>query len=241
MNKEHILSEIRRTTEENNGKPLGIGRFEKKTGIKSWDWRGKYWINWSDAISEAGYKNPNKMQSAYAEDFLLGKLIDLIQETGHFPTNTELRMKRCQDKEFPSHNTFSKLGNKADIIQTTLNYCENHDVNSKVIDICKMSIEHTKPQQQPNSKSEEIEYGFVYLMKSGKFFKIGRSNCAERREFELRILLPEKLKLIHKIKIDDPAGIEEYWHNRFKDKHKNGEWFDLTASNVKAFKRRKTM
>ena len=32
-------------------------------------------------------------------------------------------------------------------------------------------------------------------MKSGKYFKIGKSNCAERREFELRILLPEKLEL----------------------------------------------
>ena len=35
IKKEHILSEIKRTATENNGKPLGTRRFEKETGIKS--------------------------------------------------------------------------------------------------------------------------------------------------------------------------------------------------------------
>ena len=241
MEKEHILSEIKRTAEENGGKPLGIGRFEKETGIKQWDWRGKYWTKWGDAIAEAGYSNPNKMQSAYPDDFLVGKLVELIQELGHFPTSTERRLKGYQDKKFPTHNTFARFGNKADLIQTVLKYCENHDVNPQVVDSCKAAATQTKPRQRPSTESEEIEYGFVYLMKSGKHFKIGRSNCAERREFELRILLPEKLELIHKIKTDDPCGIEKYWHERFKHKRKGGEWFALSASDTKDFKRRKTM
>ena len=33
--------------------------------------------------------------------------------------------------------------------------------------------------------------GFVSLMKSGKYHKIGRSNSAGRREYELGIQLPE--------------------------------------------------
>ena len=240
MDKEHVLSEIRRTAEENGGIPLGIGRFEKETGIKIWDWRGKYWSRWSDAIEEACY-TPNTMQSAYSDDFLIQKLIELIQELCHFPTSSELKLKAYQDKDFPSDKTFSRFGNKCDLIKSVLRYCKDYGVNDEVIDICKAAAAKVKPRQRQSTESKEIEFGFVYLMKSGKHFKIGRSKCAERREFELKILLPEKLELIHKIKTDDPVGIEKYWHDRFKDKRKGGEWFDLSASDVTAFKRRKFM
>ncbi len=76
-------------------------------------------------------------------------------------------------------------------------------------------------------------------MKSGKRHKIGRANSAGRREYELSIQSPEPVKLVHSISTDDPVGIEAYWHNRFKDKRRHGEWFELNAADVAAFKRRK--
>ncbi len=240
MDKEHILSEIKRTTDENGGYPLGRDKFEKETGIKVSDWWGKHWSRWSDAVEEAGY-SPNKMQTAYQDDFLIQKIIKLIQEIGHFPTASELRLKAYQDKTYPSHNTFSRFGNRNELRQVVLNYSEIHFMPEEVIDACRKYKYKSIPQQSQKEEEVKSEFGFVYLMKSGKHYKIGRSNCAERREFELRILLPEKIELVHKIKTDDPVGIESYWHNRFKDKHKSGEWFELSISDIKAFKRRKFM
>jgi hypothetical protein len=86
-----------------------------------------------------------------------------------------------------------------------------------------------------------IVMGFVYLMKSGRFYKIGRSNAVGRRERELAIQLPEKSNTIHSIRTDDPVGIEGYWHKRFETKRKNGEWFQLDVQEFNAFKRRKFM
>lgn len=242
MDKEHILSEIKRTTEENDGRPLGKGRFQKETGIKPWDWCGKYWTGWSEAIAEAGYTNPNKLQSAYSDEFLLGKLVELIQELDCFPTSTELRLKGYQDKQFPTHNTFSRFGRKAGLIEAVLNYCEKNDVSDRVADICREVAIPVKTKKETNAKSAEIERGFVYLMKHKKLgFKLGRSNCAERRNYDLGIKIPGKLELIHKITTDDPPGIEVYWKRRFRDKHTDGEWYDLGKDDIKAFRRRKTM
>jgi hypothetical protein len=62
IEKEQVLSEIRRTADENGGSPLGRNRFLAETGIREADWLGRYWAQWSDAVSEAGF-TPNSMVS----------------------------------------------------------------------------------------------------------------------------------------------------------------------------------
>jgi hypothetical protein len=240
MDKEYIINEIKRTAKENGGVPLGVRKFASETGIKLYDWCGIHWAKWCDAIKEAGYE-PNIFSKAYDEGFLIKKLIELIREIGKFPTWSELNLKINNDETFPSEKPFRLMGNKQERAQKIIDFCKKYDGLSDVVDIClpiSVSEDITKGKEKEDNTED---FGFVYLMKSGKYYKIGRSSSADRRAYELKILLPEKVELVHKIRTDDSIGIEAYWHKRFEDKRKSGEWFELTGADVKAFKRRKFM
>jgi Meiotically up-regulated gene 113 len=240
MNKQHIIAEIKRTARENGGLPLGGERFLKETGIRQSDWIGKFWIRWSDALRDAGFE-PNKKRTTIDHAMLLEKLIALIRELGHFPVTAELKMKGTQDPTFPNHKTFfSRFGLKAQLVATVRAYCEARNGYEDVIGVCAVMATGVGDSDQ-EVRGADSAFGFVYLMKAGKNYKIGRSNSVGRREYELGILLPDPPTTVHKIKTDDPAGIEAYWHGRFAAKRMGGEWFELEASDVSAFKRRKFM
>jgi len=90
-----------------------------------------------------------------------------------------------------------------------------------------------------NDGSTEDKSGYVYLLKHGsrREYKIGMTLNPIRREGEMKLQLPEKLEPVHYIKTDDPSGVEAYWHMRFREKRREGEWFVLSPVDVKAFKR----
>ena len=239
MDKTHILQEIKRTTAANGGVPLGWRRFTTETGIKEYDWLGKFWARWSDALREAGF-TPNQLQGAYGKTELLEKYARLAQELGRLPTANDLRLKDRFDANFPSLRVFERLGTKLELVQQLFEYCQSLEGYEDVIRLCEGYVPRNRSTSE-ESRQHEGEIGFVYLMKSGRFYKIGKTNAVGRREYELAIQLPERATTVHIIKTDDPSGIEAYWHKRFGAKRKNGEWFELDAADVMAFKRRKFM
>ena len=181
------------------------------------------------------------MQTAYSQDVLFEKFIGLARELGRFPVGTEVRMKARSDDSFPWHNTFARFGSKQQFAAKILDYCKGRSGYDDIRALCTPIAATARDENANDETDPEVVIGFVYLMKSGRHYKIGRSNAAGRRQYELAIQLPEKLSTVHSIRTDDPAGIEDYWHRRFADKRMNGEWFALTASDVKAFKHRKFM
>lgn len=237
MNKEHILQEIKRTAAANAGVPLGWRKFAKETSIRERDWLGTHWARWSDALREAGC-TPNQMNTAFDESFIFEKFIKLARELKKLPVMGDFRYKTKRDSTFPRYETFLKFGSKAELVKRVVEYSKNRQGYEDIVLLCEGYVSPADDNSEV-ADATDVEVGFVYLVKSGKFYKIGRSNSTGRREYELGIQLPEKLKTVHVISTDDPVGIETYWHNRFASKHKNGEWFDLDPADVAAFKRRK--
>ena len=241
IDKEKILNEIKRTAAQNGGQPLGVRRFEKETGIKQQDWAGRYWARWSDALKEAGFQG-NKLQTAYDREFILKNVIILARRLGHVPTNFECRMEARASRGFPHYTTIlAHFGGVNELVTAIRNYCSRHESFDDVVRLCDIKAAQKNSSNNIDDNASSPIYGYVYLLRSGKAFKIGRSNAVGRRQYELTIQLPERVQLIHEIRTDDPVGIEKYWHERFADKRMNGEWFALGSSDVSAFRRRKFM
>lgn len=237
INKAHIIDEIRRIAKANGGKAPGSQALKSQSGIKKSDWYPHIWLRWSDALVEAGYA-PNQFQSRASDELLIQAYTGLIRELGRVPIEGEIRRKAREDKNFPSHTSFSRFGGKEKLINATAQFCAKRTDLNDILSIL-------EKLERPSRKSLELDLdagsnaatGFVYLMKSGPHYKIGRTNSVGRRTSELAIKIPITPKTIHPIETDDPIGIEAYWHKRFAEKRGEGEWFNLSAEDVKAFKR----
>jgi hypothetical protein len=137
------------------------------------------------------------------------------------------------DIDFPNEKSMlSAFGGKANLLRRLGEWARANPGYEDVAAMAPELIETDDPQPTP------LE-GFVYLIRSGSHYKIGRSDELERRVKQIRVALPEAATLVHSIRTDDPVGIEAYWHRRFAERRANGEWFKLAAADVVAFKRRK--
>jgi len=217
---------------ENGGQPPGISAFVRQTGIGRAKWYGVFWARWSDALIEAGFA-PNIWQGRFDSSEILSKVAELCQKLGRLPTEGEMRIHRKSDTTFPTTGTISgHFPTKADLVEGL----RKLGISEGCADLLSMLPSESKAQEP---RQAPIKEGFVYLLKSGDHYKIGRSDELERRMREVRISLPETITLIHAIRTDDPPGIDAYWHRRFSDRRANGEWFRLTGDDVRAFTRRK--
>lgn len=183
---------------------------------------------------------PNSLQGAYDDEWVVEQMIEFVRQLGRYPSSGEIRLRTRNHPTFPSHNVFVRVGRKAELAAKIVHYCSTREGYSDVLDICR-PIAAESDVETVDETPDDPAFGYVYLIKSGKHYKVGHSNSAGRREYELAIQLPERATTVHTISTDDPVGIEAYWHKRFEAKRLNGEWFNLDAADIRAFKRRKFM
>ncbi|MBV9294142.1 MAG: GIY-YIG nuclease family protein [Acidobacteriaceae bacterium] len=236
MDRQQILEDIKRLALENGGQAPGRQAFENATGVKMSQWYPHTWLRWGDALAEAGYA-PNSFQAKTGDDELLERYIAFTRELGRFPVEGEIRRKGREDQSFPSHSVFRRFGGKQKLLNAVAAYGQKRTGYEDVLALCDLRKNGPHPHSPIRKSEPRIATEFVYLMKSGTHYKIGRTNSVGRRGSELAIKIPVPPTTIHSIETDDPIGVEAYWHRRFADKRGQGEWFVLTQEDVKAFKR----
>lgn len=227
-----------------DGKTPGIKTFENRTGIKRSDWLGRYWPRWEDAVREAGYK-PNALTERIDDATILEALANATLHYRHLPTDAELRMLKKDGSFAPSTAAVARaFRGKRDWVSALLDYCRDRSQFGDVVPLCEEYLKEQKPNEEiPNDQSTSLHTGEVYLFKMSvgreNRYKIGKTVDSDVRLGKLAAQLPEKLEKVHTIETDDAFGIEAYWHKRFANRRREGEWFQLTAADIKAFKRRK--
>lgn len=77
------------------------------------------------------------------------------------------------------------------------------------------------------NNNNNFNNGIIYFISDTKYIKIGVTNNVEKRLKELQTGNPKKLKVIKIIYCENPYYVEKMYHELFKSKRKEGEWFDI--------------
>jgi hypothetical protein len=231
--REKILAEIKRLAIANGGQAPGLKTFGNETGIRIHEWRGKFWPKWSDAVTDAGLQ-PLEKNKKIDGTLIFSKLSEIVRHHKREPTRAEIEMYRQIDPGLPWYQTLLEhFGSKLEMFASLREWAGQ---SAGYEDVVELLPEADSRESTATSSAKE---GYVYLIKSGVFYKIGRGDELEKRVKQIRTALPDASTLEHSIRTDDPPGIEAYWHRRFSEKRANGEWFKLTTSDVAAFRKRK--
>jgi hypothetical protein len=171
VTREHIISEAKRLFER-DGRSPGSDRFKCETGVKKHEWQ-RFFARWNDVLREAGIPE-NQLQARYPVEELLKKYISLARELGRLPTSGDIRVKAHALAGFPHDDSFIRgLGRKSERVQRLLKYCQGRDGFEDIIRMCEEYV--PRAHTASDEVTSDPDFGFVYLLKSGRFYKIGRT------------------------------------------------------------------
>ncbi|MEO0880075.1 MAG: GIY-YIG nuclease family protein, partial [Pseudomonadota bacterium] len=172
IDRNHIIAEIKRIAQADGGKAPGRQKFERETNITMKEWYGVHWARWGDALLEAGYE-PNTKQAKLSTDEVLTHFASAVRHFKRIPSDGDLRIFGRNTKGFPGHTTFNNhFGSKRGTVEAFRIWLEAHSDYSDLMEFMPEKTAEYAKAPQP------IE-GFVYLLKSGTHFKIGRSDNLE--------------------------------------------------------------
>jgi len=231
----HILNEIRRLATQ-TGKAPSEALFARDTLISEQQWKDKFWPRWGDALNEAGFGRVTRNQQLRADEVLV-KIVDACRTFGKVPTYAEMDEYRRINPDLPGNKIIAKhFSDRAGLVLALSNLAVTNEEFSDLKALLPRQIPFAR---ESASRSNRTTDGFVYLIKSGAYYKIAQTETIETPPNQTSTALAIKTVIVHTIRTDDPQGIEAYWHNRFKQKRTTGGWFNLSPADISAFQKRK--
>ena len=237
MTKDLVAQRIHALAKERGGH-VSLDAFLAETGIKDKWLRTQPWVEgWNNLLQELGLTTKSFEVPRAQPEAVARAVGALIAREGKWPTEDELARERRRDAAFPSLKVIRPLRKSGALAALIVQGAASDSslATAAAIASTKLSVEPAPELSPPNERVR----GYVYLLRSGRRYKIGKSNDPSRRWREVRLELPDETHQVHTIPTDDPSGIEIYWHQRFAAKRvRNTEFFELDAADVQAFKRR---
>lgn len=77
--------------------------------------------------------------------------------------------------------------------------------------------------------------GYLYVLRAGDYYKIGRSKTPTERIKQLKIQLPFPVEVVYLFPCEDMVAVEGWYHWLFADQRVNGEWFLLHDALLASF------
>ncbi|CCV05400.1 conserved hypothetical protein [Mesorhizobium metallidurans STM 2683] len=235
IQKQEIIRAIRSIAAASGGVPPGQRKFLSETGITDHTWKNRIWRKWTDALAEAGFA-PLEWFAGYDKSEILQQVNDLARRLEAFPNYGDLTFEGSNNPYFVSIAAIKRRWRIGDLAAELRTFAADRG-DHQVVAYCDDFLATTKSLPDAGEAPDKPALGYVYLIKYGKDFKVGRTSSIARRSRQVQIELPDETVLVHAILTDDPAGVEAYWHRRFADKRGNGEWFKLSAADLATFKR----
>src|SRR6202007_1163351 len=151
---------------------------------------------------------PYELQKRTPDDEIIRRYISLVRELGKFPVVGEIRRRARADKSFPNHQAFDRFGGKGALIEASVTYARENPGFDDILALHSHLPAPLRGLEKRRKMGSPLSVGFVYLIKSGRHYKIGHTNSLGRRESELKTAMALPPTTIHSIKTDDPAGVE---------------------------------
>ena len=236
MNRDQIVAVYQQLLKKSGSRPPGMNALLRAIpGLSAHAFRGRLWRTWRAFQQEVGVQ-PNSKVQRLPDDQVLTGLAALARKLSKVPSDDDLMYERKRNPSAPSQSAVRRRArNLAERSRVLREFCSSRPDFADVLAL--LTDGSTDFGPAPASSGAVPMIAYVYLQKSGRRFKIGRTRAPKRRLGEVQLMVPDVVSLLHVIETDDPGGVETYWKKRFETKHLRGEWYALTPEDVASFRR----